>query len=118
MFTAIYFIFLIVLTELLTELVVKSEIFKPFRSLVSRAGGWFQKLFSCGYCFSVWVAFGVVYLAEISYPLTGNIVLDLFATALVVHRLSNILHNVIDKWTDKYYDIRYINSGHGPEEEV
>lgn len=103
-------LFCIILTELITELVVKSEIFKPIRNLIFRLGNWFQKLFSCGYCFSVWAAFGVVLLTQTSYPLTGNKVLDLGLMALVVHRLANVLHNVIDKWTDKYYDVRYVNT--------
>lgn len=113
----VYFIFLVILTELLTELVIKSEIFKPLRNRIKSWGPWFDTLFSCGYCFSVWAAFGVVFVSQISYPLTGTHVIDLGITALVVHRLSNILHNVIDKWTDKYYDIRYINSEHISEGE-
>ena len=106
-------IFAVILTELLTELVIKSEIFEPIRNWIFKLGDWFEKLFKCGYCFSVWVAFGVVFLTQLSYPLTGSLWLDLGLTALVVHRLSNILHNVIDKWTDKYYDVRYINTEKG-----
>jgi hypothetical protein len=100
----------IVLTELVTELVVKSEIFKPVREVVFKLGDWFQKLFSCGYCFSVWAAVGVVLLTNTSYPLTGINVVDLGLMALVVHRSSNVLHNIIDKWTDKYYSIAHVNT--------
>ncbi len=107
----------VLLTELLTELVIKSEIFKPARKILFRLGDWVTKLFSCGYCFSVWAAVGVVFLTNTSYPLTGNSWLDLGLMALVVHRLSNYLHNFNDKVLDKYYDTRYINSGSMPEEE-
>ena len=100
----------VLLTELVTELVIKSDIFRPVRSVFFKLGGWFSKLFSCGYCFSVWVAAGVVFLTDTSYPLVGKDLLDLGLMALVVHRLSNILHNMIDKYTDKYYDQRYVNS--------
>lgn len=100
----------VVLTELLTELVIKSEIFRPVRNHLFSLGDWFKSLFSCGYCFSVWAAFGVVFLTQTRYPLTGNSFLDLGLMALVVHRLSNVMHNTIDKWTDKYYDTRYINT--------
>lgn len=100
----------VILTELFTELVIKSEIFRPVRNVIFKLGDWFQKLFSCGYCFSVWAAAGVVFLTDTSYPLTGNRWLDLGLMALVVHRLANVLHNVIDKWTDKYYDQRYVNT--------
>lgn len=100
----------VVLTELLTELAIKSEIFKPLRQQLFKLGEWFQKLFTCGYCFSVWAGFGVAFLTQTSYPLTGSHSLDLGLMALVIHRLSNVLHNVIDKWTDKYYDSRYVNT--------
>ena len=99
-----------ILTELITELVIKSEIFKPVRNLFFKLGDWFKKLFSCGYCFSVWAAAAVVFLTNTSYPLTSNHWLDLGLMALVIHRLANILHNVIDKYTDKYYDVRYVNT--------
>jgi len=100
----------VILTELITELVIKSEIFKPIRNTLFKLGDWFRKLFSCGYCFSVWAATGVVVLTNTSYPLVGNDFVNLGLMALVVHRLSNILHNSIDKYTDKYYDVRYVNT--------
>lgn len=106
----IQFLMVIVLTELLTELVVKSQIFLPFRKGISKLGGWFEKLIQCGYCLSVWVAAGVVFLTQTSYPLTGISWLDLGLMALVVHRLSNVLHNIIDKWTDKYYSMNHVNT--------
>ena len=115
MLTSIFvkILFLVILTEAITELVIKSEIFEPLRNRIKVVGSWFEKLFSCGYCFSVWSAFTVVFIAQISYPLTGYILLDLSLTALIVHRLSNILHNIVDKWTDKYYDMRFINTERG-----
>jgi hypothetical protein len=105
-----YVLFLVILTEALTELVIKSEIFEPVRNLFFKLGSWLETLFKCGYCFSVWVALGAVLISQVHYPLTGQPWLDLGLTALIVHRLSNILHNVIDKWTDKYYDVRYVNT--------
>ncbi len=100
----------VILTELLTELVIKSEIFKFVRTGAFKLGDWFRKLFSCGYCFSVWAAAAVVILTDTCYPVTETHWLDLGLMALVVHRLANILHNVIDKYTDKYYDQRYVNT--------
>ncbi len=100
----------VILTELTTELVIKSEIFKPARNVFFKLGDWFKKLFSCGYCFSVWAAAAVVFLTNTSYPLTSSHWLDLALMALVIHRLANILHNGIDKYTDKYYDTRYVNT--------
>jgi len=104
------FLVLAFVTEAIVELVVKSEIFAPARELAFKLGSWTTSLFKCGYCFSVWVATGLVLITQLSYPLTGNKFIDLGLAVLVVHRLSNVLHNVIDKWTDKYYDVRYVNT--------
>lgn len=111
------FIFAVLLTELLTELVIKSEITKPARDFIKSKGSWLETLFSCGYCFSVWAAFGVAFLLGLAYNLTGWYWVDLTLTSLLIHRLSNYLHNFNDKFLDKYYDTRFINSGSMPEEE-
>lgn len=104
----------VILVELLTELVIKSVIFKPIRKklpdLFIPFHNWFEDLLSCGYCFSVWAALGVVFLLQLSYNFTGWYGVDTVLTSLVVHRCSNVLHNFIDKWTDKYYDSRYVNT--------
>ena len=100
----------VVLTELITELVIKSQIFKPVRNSIFRLGDWFKKLFSCGYCFSLWAATGIVVLTNTAYPLVENDFVNLGLMALVVHRLSNYLHNFNDKYLDKYYDTRYVNT--------
>lgn len=112
------FIFSIILTELFTELIVKSVIFKPVRDRIKSINTWFKELMGCGYCISIWVAFGVVLLVQPVYPLTGTTWIDLPLTAFSVHRLSNILHNCIDKLTDKYYDTRFINSEHNESSEI
>src|SRR3970040_2190042 len=98
------FLAAIILTELLTELIVKSGFFRSLRNRVKNINGWFKDLMSCGYCFSVWVSAGVVFTIGTSYDFTGVSVVDLGLTSLIVHRLSNYLHNFCDKWLDKYYD--------------
>lgn len=108
----IKFTLAIILTELITELIVKSVIFRPVRERLKSLNGWFKELLSCGYCTSVWVAFGVAILLQLAYNLTGWFLVDLGLTAFVVHRLSNYLHNFNDKWLDKYYDVRFVNSEH------
>jgi hypothetical protein len=65
---------------------------------------------SCGYCFSVWAAAGVVFTIGTSYDFTGISVVDLGLTSLIVHRLSNYLHNFNDCWLDKYYNLQRINT--------
>jgi hypothetical protein len=104
------FILAVVLTELVTELVVKSAVFRPIRERIKKLGSWFRELFSCGYCFSFWAAYGVVLLLQLAYDFTGYLWVDLSLTGLVIHRLSNYLHNFDDKWLNKYYDVRFVNS--------
>ncbi len=98
-------------TEAVVELIVKSEIFAPIRRLVSKLGSWTTELFKCGYCFSVWVALGwITAVPAVIIPASTYPGVNVLLTLLVVHRTSNIIHNVIDKWTDKYYDMRYTNT--------
>jgi hypothetical protein len=98
-------------TEAVVQLVIKSEIFSPIRRLASKLGYWTDELFKCGYCFSVWVALGMITVVPaVILPVSDWHVVNVLLTLLVVHRLSNIMHNVIDKWTDKYYDVRYVNT--------
>ncbi len=101
------------ITEALTELVIKSVFFKYFRTQVSRLGEWVEELFKCGYCFSVWVAIVIVGVTGCSVPVSAYFIFNSFVTVLIVHRLSNVMHNIIDKWTDKYYDMRYVNTDKG-----
>ncbi len=111
------FLSAVLLTELLTELVIKSEITRPARDFIKSKGSWLKTFFSCGYCFSVWTAFGVAFLLGLAYNLTGQYWVDFTLTSLLIHRLSNYLHNFNDKILDKYYDTKYINSGSMPEGE-
>lgn len=105
----------VVLVELFTELIVKSEIVKPLRQRIKGINSWFSELFSCGYCMSVWVAFGVAIASGLSYTFTGILPVDLGLTAFILHRLSNYLHNFNDRWLDKYYDPRFVNSQRGDD---
>lgn len=119
----IEFLLGIILCELITELVIKSEIFEPITNVFKTRMDknrflWFLgSLFSCGYCFSVWV--GVFIAIILNITLIDNFIfgygklgygLDLILSGLIIHRCSNILHNVIDKWTNKFYDLRFRKS--------
>jgi hypothetical protein len=62
------FFIAIVVTEALTEIITKSEIFRPFRARIFNLGKrskffeWFHNLLDCGYCFSVWVGCAIAFL--------------------------------------------------------
>jgi hypothetical protein len=93
----IYFLLAIIFTEALTEIVVKSEIFSPLRAKIFKLGqnnkffNWLHRLFDCGYCFSVWAgALVAFFVLELRF-------LEWFIVTLVLHRLSNLFHNFMDR---------------------
>lgn len=100
----------VVFTEALTELIVKSQIFSPARVWLSFQSSFLKELLSCGYCTSVWVALSFTLVSGMVLPFTGTEILNALVTALVIHRLSNYLHNFNDCWLDKYYNLQRVNS--------
>ena len=104
-----FFLF-VLLVEAVTELLVKSEIFLPARKKIKSYSKWLGKLVSCVYCTSFWVAAAALYVLKVPLNITGLVILDYLVCIFLLQRASNILHNVIDKWTDKYFDTRYINT--------
>jgi len=102
---------LVVATEGVTELLVKSEIFQNIRSFVIRIPI-FGEAIKCGYCASVWVAAipaTLLLLAETPLDSYFDVFPNFLWWAKVIiilvffHRASNYLHNFNDKWLDKYY---------------
>ena len=51
----------------------------------------------------------MVLILGMDIEITGNWVIDYAVTLLIAHRGANILHNIIDKYTDKIYDMRYVS---------
>lgn len=92
----------IVLTEAITELVVKSKIFRPLRAKIFNLGAnnkffsWLHELLDCGYCFSVWAGWAVAFLFRNDISLF-NPYIDWLFVGLFLHRTSNLMHNVMDR---------------------
>ena len=92
----------VILTESITEIITKSELFSPLRIKIfnkakdSVVFDWFHSLFDCGYCFSVWSGFLVAILFFRDVGLIHPSI-DWFFVALVLHRLSNMFHNILDR---------------------
>jgi len=96
----------VVFVEGATELARKGVIFDPLRRVVTRVR-LFELLLGCGYCTSVWVAMlpaALVFIVAAHLFLYEKLLLFVFFT-VVLHRLSNYLHNFNDKHLDKYYDV-------------
>lgn len=90
----------IILTEATTEILVKSELFRPVRQYLFEKGKpaltYLHDLLDCGHCTSVWVGWfmALILLGDI------NVVhwsIDWLFLGLAVHRLSNVWHFAIDK---------------------
>jgi hypothetical protein len=105
----------IIAVEAATEIEVNSELFKGFRGNIVRVKwvGWYLNgLFSCGYCLSVWVAALSALIIPgdvvvwVSSAVLGKIttcqvpftIADFIIKTLVIHRLSNVVHEGIYRW--------------------
>ena len=119
----IKFLLAVIFCELIVEVVVKSDLFEPITSYFKNRIDdnklfWFiGSLLSCGYCFSVYV--GIFTAVLFNMHLVGKFIfdcgyicgiIDIIVSGLIIHRCSNILHNLIDKYTNKFYDLRYRKS--------
>lgn len=103
----IYSMFLILLcvvvTENITEVIVKSKISFPLRSYIDKKSesnkffGFLNELLTCGYCTSFWVSlFVTTSLFCFIDTFIVNRVFDFIVFVIVIHRLSNVLHFFID----------------------
>ena len=100
--TLITFLLAVIFTEALTEIIVKSEFFSPLRAKIYKLGkgnkffDWLHRLLDCGYCFSVWagVLTAVLFFRDVELVHKS---IDWFLVGLVLHRLSNLFHNIMDK---------------------
>lgn len=91
--------FAVMLVEAITQIITKSELFKPIRGFFferrkNRFCNYIHELLDCGYCMSVWVGWFVV----LAFLYTNSVALNVFFTGIVLHRLSNILHFIIDRF--------------------
>jgi len=80
-------ILLSITTASISFTVTETQIFKPLRDSIKNP--FFNKLFSCGYCFSHWIAFILVIIYQ---PKLFHFfwILDYFLTVLVIAWLASI----------------------------
>ena len=118
-------IFLIIIllalaVEAVTEILTSSELTEPFRQAWKQytypdgppstdfwqhVKVWFDKLITCGYCTSIWVAALFAIWAPILFE---SVVINWLCFVFVLHRLSNWIHIVfelIKKGRVKTYDL-------------
>lgn len=114
------FILLVIVTEALTELVVKSKIALPFReAAIAKYGpeSVIAQIISCGYCFSVWAAIPTSLVGAASGKLDELMPWWVagFVWLLVIHRSANYLHNFVDKHLDKFYSRSHYSQNENSE---
>jgi hypothetical protein len=99
----VYFLLCLIIVEAITEIITKSMLFSPVRAFFFNRrhkkyiGKFFEfvhDLLDCGYCTSVWIGFAVSYF--IFCVDSEDTVIDVIIFGFVFHRLSNILHYLID----------------------
>lgn len=78
----------IIAAEAMTQLACKAEIFDRLREWLKGMSKFMNDLLACPYCVSVWVA-GFTVVMYITYEWTWWFIL-----LLVIHRSSNVLHDV------------------------
>ena len=96
-------ILLILNIEAVTNILSKSEIFKPLRKFLfdhssNRVLKFLHNILDCPYCTSVWVSLfyiGMLYLIVEVYALSSVFVFMLLVIAF--HRMANVLHHIIDR---------------------
>jgi hypothetical protein len=90
---------IVICVEAITEIIVSSELMFSIRDILSRMSPNFMgRLLNCGYCTSVWVSACFALFA----PKLFNIyILDYVISMFVIHRLSNMLHELFKRWLDR-----------------
>lgn len=96
-------LFATILTEAVTEIVTKSQLFLPIRRFFFKRSkhkicNFLHDLLDCGYCTSVWIG---VFTSIYFYHQSFSFVM-LFLIGLVIHRLSNVLHFIVDRTNENH----------------
>lgn len=80
-------LYLSLVTASISFTVTETKLFEPLRNWFKKKSPLLGKLFSCGYCFGHWIAFGLVAIYQ---PRLFNFwfLLDYFLTALVIAWLA------------------------------
>lgn len=101
------FVLAVLATEAVTEILVDAVIFEKFRARLEGPDPQSPRLLGilarCGYCASFWVGMGFACALRPEFGLGWPWWLGLPVAGLVVHRLSNLWHDVI-YWPRKLMD--------------
>jgi hypothetical protein len=95
------FLLTALLVEAITGILVKSDLFIPVRKYLfeskNRVLKFVSEILDCPYCTSVWVSLFCVCMLYIFIIGILPRILALFFLGIILHRISNIVHHVIDR---------------------
>jgi hypothetical protein len=99
MYLLINVICMVIFIEATTNILSKSELFSPFREYLFKKSSnkffeFVHSIFECPYCLSVWVSLLSI---SVAYLCFNNVIFKWFILVIVFHRLSNMLHFIIDR---------------------
>jgi hypothetical protein len=89
--------FISLLVEATTNIVTKSQLFLPIRKFLFKKCKLLHDLIDCPYCTSVWVSLFYMCLLYLFFMYLFVSPLIMVLLVLVVHRMSNIIHFLIDR---------------------
>lgn len=92
-------LFIVIATEAITEILIQSRLFFNVRHWLSTKSELLAYFVNCGYCMSMWVASVLSLLCVIN--VSKFIMINLFISSIIIHRLSNITHIAI-KAVERY----------------
>jgi hypothetical protein len=96
------FLFLVIFVEAFTEILVESSILTKPREFLARCNGLLGELVHCGYCTSVWVSAAVAWIVPMFiWTIVPNFWISYIIALFVLHRLSNLLHELNSKWLNR-----------------
>jgi hypothetical protein len=95
-------LFLVVCVEAVTEILVSSSIFQRPREFLALRSSFLGELVHRGYCTSVWVSAAAawVFVWHI-WAITPILWVSYLITVFVLHRLSNLFHELASKWLNR-----------------
>lgn len=100
----------VILIEAITNIITKSELFRPLRAWLfesnNRALRFVHSIIDCPYCTSVWVSLFSIFMLYLYIHNLLPQILALFFMGIILHRLSNLLHHIIDR-----FDSNHIGQG-------
>ena len=102
---ALKWIMAIIFIESITEIVVSSDLFVSIRNWIAKISKFGGSLISCGYCMSVWMSISIAWALPgnvIPGDHAGFLIFNIVIKIFILHRLSNIFHEAVSRWMNRY----------------